>query len=69
MDRQYNNHRKSYKRTDNTMTRGKATTGQTVQCLQEKLQQGRQCNDHRKSYERINNTMIKGKATKEQTIQ
>jgi hypothetical protein len=26
-DRQYNNQRKSYKRTDNTMTTGKATKG------------------------------------------
>jgi hypothetical protein len=30
-DRQYNDHRKSYKRTDNTMTTGKATKEQTVQ--------------------------------------
>jgi hypothetical protein len=30
-DRQYNDHRKSYKRTDNSMTTGKATKGQTIQ--------------------------------------
>jgi hypothetical protein len=30
-DRQYNDQRKRYNRTDNTMTNGKVTTGQTIQ--------------------------------------
>jgi hypothetical protein len=49
-------HKKSYKRTDNTMTIAKAT-------------QDREYNDQMKSYKRTDNTTIKGKATKGQTIQ
>jgi hypothetical protein len=30
-DRKYNDQMKSYKRTDNTMIKGKATKGQTIQ--------------------------------------
>jgi hypothetical protein len=30
-DRQYNDQKKSYKRTDNTMTKGKTTKEQTIQ--------------------------------------
>jgi hypothetical protein len=30
-DREYNDHRKGYKRTDNTMTNGKVTKGQRIQ--------------------------------------
>jgi hypothetical protein len=30
-DREYNDQRKSYKRTDNTMAKGKATKGQRIQ--------------------------------------
>jgi hypothetical protein len=37
-DIQYNDQRKSYKRTENTMTNGKVTKGQTIQCPTEKLQ-------------------------------
>ena len=81
-DRQYNVQRKSYKRTENTMTNRKVTKGQTIQCPTEKLQKDREYNDHteklqkdrqyndqRKSYKRTENTMTNGKVTKGQRIQ
>jgi hypothetical protein len=55
MDRQYNDHRKNYKRTDNTMTTGKST-------------KDRQYNDQMKSYKRTENAMTKGKATIGQAV-
>jgi hypothetical protein len=54
-DREYNDHRKSYKRTYNTMTNGKVTKGQTIQCPTEKLQKDREYNNHRNSYKRTDN--------------
>jgi hypothetical protein len=50
-------HRKSYKRTDNTMTNGKVTTGHTIQWPTEKLQKDRQYNDQRKSYNRTDKSL------------
>jgi hypothetical protein len=56
-------------RTDNSMTNGKVTKGQTIQWPTEKLQKDIQYNDQRKSYKRTDNTMSNGKVTKGHTIQ
>jgi hypothetical protein len=41
-DIQYNDQRKSYKRTENTMTNGKDTKGQTTQRPTKKIQKDKQ---------------------------